>query len=88
MYNIVISNAFKKQIKKYLNKYKDKEPAVEYVIDLLIKDIQNPELNTHKLKGKYKDYFSSRIDYSHRIVFRIEGKDLHLVAIGDHDTVY
>jgi addiction module RelE/StbE family toxin len=88
MYELVISNAFRKQIKKYLNKHKDKESAVEYVLELLCKDIHNSELNTHKLKGKYKDYMSSRIDYSHRIVYRPEGKNIHLVAIGDHDTVY
>jgi len=45
------------------------------------------KLKTHKLKGRFKNYYSFSISYSHRIVFRFINKDKVLfVDCGDHSV--
>jgi mRNA-degrading endonuclease YafQ of YafQ-DinJ toxin-antitoxin module len=51
-----------------------------------------PQLKTHKLKGKFGDSFSCNVGYDLRIVFsfsQIEGKEVILLeSFGTHDEVY
>ena len=50
-------------------------------------DVFDPKLKTHKLKGKFRNYYSFSISYSHRIVFRFLKKDKVLfVDCGDHSV--
>ncbi|MFH1246081.1 MAG: type II toxin-antitoxin system mRNA interferase toxin, RelE/StbE family [Candidatus Omnitrophota bacterium] len=43
-------------------------------------------LKTHKLKGKFKDYWSYSIDYQYRILFRfIDNETILYHDIGTHD---
>jgi len=50
-------------------------------------DAFDPKLKTHKLKGKFEDYYSFSINYSYRIVFRFITKDKILfVDCGDHSV--
>ncbi|HLB95933.1 MAG TPA: type II toxin-antitoxin system mRNA interferase toxin, RelE/StbE family [Patescibacteria group bacterium] len=45
----------------------------------------DPRLRTHKLKGKLKNSWSFSINYSHRVVFEMIGKNTVLFYdIGDH----
>lgn len=54
-------------------------------IKLFQTDAFNPRLRTHKLKGKFKNYYSFSISYSYRIVFRFVDKSKVLfVDCGDH----
>jgi len=50
-------------------------------------DAFDPKLKTHKLKGRFKNYYSFSISYSHRIVFRFINKSRVLfVDCGDHSV--
>jgi addiction module RelE/StbE family toxin len=43
-------------------------------------------LNTHKLKGRFKDYWSYSINYQYRIMFRfIDDETVLYHDIGTHD---
>lgn len=45
-------------------------------------------LKTHKLKGKFRSYWSFSITYSHRILFEfLQSNTVAFIDIGDH-TVY
>jgi len=45
----------------------------------------NPILNTHKLKGKFKNYRSYSVDKSYRVLFRFENKNKAIYFdIGTH----
>jgi mRNA-degrading endonuclease YafQ of YafQ-DinJ toxin-antitoxin module len=75
-------------------------PAFEKAFNKLPKEIQNqavirenifrgdafdPKLKTHKLGGKFKNYYSFSVSYSYRIVFRFLSKGRILfVDCGDH----
>ncbi|OGY28595.1 MAG: hypothetical protein A3A61_04285 [Candidatus Woykebacteria bacterium RIFCSPLOWO2_01_FULL_43_14] len=45
------------------------------------------ELRTHKLKGKFKDYYSFSLAYSYRVVFRfLKQNQVLFVDCGDHSV--
>ncbi|MEO8207951.1 MAG: type II toxin-antitoxin system mRNA interferase toxin, RelE/StbE family [Chloroflexota bacterium] len=48
----------------------------------------DPLLRTHKLKGDLGDFWTFRVDDDLRVLFRWEGSDCLLVALGTHDEVY
>jgi len=44
----------------------------------------NPRLDTHKLHGKLKDFWSFEIDTKNHIMFEFDGADVIFFKIGDH----
>jgi addiction module RelE/StbE family toxin len=77
-------------------------PTFEKEFNKLPKEIQNqavvrenifrsdafdPKLKTHKLKGKFKNYYSFSISHSYRIVFRfLSNGRILFVDCGDHSV--
>ena len=54
---------------------------------LFRKDHFSATLETHKLHGKLKEFYSFSIDSKFRIVFRfITGKKVIFLDVGDHDV--
>ncbi len=51
-------------------------------VELFQGDIYHPQLRTNKLKNL--DYYAFSVTYQIRVIFRIEGKVVVLVNIGDH----
>lgn len=47
----------------------------------------HPLLDTHKLHGKYKEYWAFTVIGQYRAMFRImeNGRDIGLINIGTHD---
>ncbi|MBI3627039.1 type II toxin-antitoxin system YoeB family toxin [Candidatus Uhrbacteria bacterium] len=46
----------------------------------------DPSLKTHKLKGKFKDFWSFSIGYKYRIVFEFSADGfVYFLSAGDHD---
>ena len=66
--------------------------VVPAVLRTLEADMFSPSLRTHKLKGKFKDYWSCSVVRDIRIVFKIvkDGNEdaILLQTIGTHDEVY
>ena len=54
----------------------------------LFKDTENHnKLKVHKLKGKLHGSYSFSVNYSHRIVFEYDVKDIIIfIALGTHDV--
>ena len=48
----------------------------------------DPLLRTHKLKGELDRYWAFSVDDDLRVLFRWEGDEAFLVALGTHDEVY
>jgi|TARA_Y100000031_G_scaffold77498_1_gene85381 mRNA-degrading endonuclease YafQ of YafQ-DinJ toxin-antitoxin module len=45
----------------------------------------DPRLDTHKLTGKLKNFWSFSITYKHRILFAFEGEgEVGFIDVGDH----
>jgi len=82
--------AFKRAVKKHPTLGKDIEKALR----LLAEDPFDPQLETHKLKGKLSGTWACSVGYDLRMVFdfvKSKGKkedDIFLIEIGTHDEVY
>lgn len=62
-------------------------PLIKNRIELFQADPFHPSLNTHKLQGDLKSYWSFSIDRKHRIVFEFDGDDsVCFLSVGDHSV--
>lgn len=79
---IIYSSHFARSLKKLPRSFKAEVNKQETTFR---KNCFNPQLKTHKLKGKYKDLWSFSITYKHRIVFKFINKNIvYFIDIGDH----
>jgi len=82
--------AFKRAIKKYPTLSKD----IEKILEILTKDPFDPQLETHKFKGKLFGSWACSVGYDLRIIFDFvksesqKEDDIFLIEIGTHDEVY
>lgn len=75
---------------KFTRKYK-KLPkhikiSAEEKENVFCKDPFHPSLDTHKLHGKFKEFWSFSIGHRHRIIFEFGNKNtIHFHSVGDHN---
>jgi len=81
--SVFYSSSFKKSAKKYISSHRNK---IERAIALFISDPFNPSLKTHKLMGKFENYWSFSIDYHLRVLFEfIDEETVGFINIGTHE---
>ena len=89
---LIASKAFTRDTKRFLKKNPQFAANVKTTLSLLEKDAFEPQLKTHKLKGRLKNSWACSVGYDLRIVFEIvehENEDTILLqTIGTHDEVY
>lgn len=81
---ILYTSKFIRQYKKLPKKIKKKAKEKEKIFK---EDVSDSRLETHKLKGRFKGYWSFSIDSKNRIIFRFakESKDtVYFCFVGDH----
>lgn len=83
MYKIEIKSSFRRDTKKLSF---DLEVAISSVLKSLRDNPFNPNLKIKKLRGK-KNIFRAKIS-SHRLVFRIEKKNIELLHFAARDKIY
>ena len=80
---IVYTSKFEKEYRRLPDEIKGLAEEKESIFR---SDPFDSSLNTHKLKGKFKDYWSWSIDYKYRIIFYIKNKEeVWFLSIGNHD---
>lgn len=80
---IFVAPQFQKNWQKLPKRVKKKAIKQE---KLFRQDAFHPSLHTHKLAGKLANYWSFRIDYHTRIVFRfLSQNEILFVDTGSHD---
>ena len=90
MYNLLITENYRKKAKKFFAKHHDVLAQYEKILQLLCLSPQHPSLHLHKLSGKLTGLFSVSVTFSYRLVIQFIIKD-HLIIpidIGSHDEVY
>ena len=89
-YKLVISDEYKKRLKKFLKKHPDMFERYAKCIFILENDPFHPSLRLHKLKGKLSDFHSISINMEYRVIidFIIKDNEIIPVDIGTHDDVY
>jgi len=89
---LVRTNAFSRDLRKWLKSHPDAEPSIAASLELLLTDPAHPALRTHKLYGSMAGSWACSAGYDLRIVFDyglLSGEAvIFLLAIGTHDEVY
>lgn len=69
-----------RKLSKEMKEYSERQ------VSILKKNPFDSRLKTHKLSGKFENYFAFSIGFKYRIIFSFETKKIiRLHAIGDHD---
>ncbi len=80
---VKFNSGFEKKYKKYPQK---QQKEIWGKIELFKNNPLDPSLNTHKLTGKFKDYWSFSVSYSMRIMFwYLKDGSIGFVDIGGHE---
>jgi mRNA interferase YafQ len=85
--------SFWRAYKRFLAIHPDFQVQITKVLQQLSVNAFETSLETHKLKGKYKDHYAWSAGYDLRIVFVIQKiqdsqEEIWLVNIGTHQEVY
>ena len=89
---LIRSNAFVRAAKHLLKKHPQLAKDLRVALDVMSKDVFDPKLKTHKLKGDLEGSWSCSAGYDLRIIFQFvqhEGSEAVLLqTVGTHDEVY
>ena len=90
MYEIIYTDAYKKNVRKFLKKQPQLVSQYEKVLKLLELNPFHPSLCLHELKGKFKGVYSVSINLSYRLKLNliIKEKEIIPLQIGAHEEVY
>jgi len=89
-YKLLISDEYKKKLKKFFKKHPDMLDRYAKCIFILEQDPYHPSLRLHKLKGKLSDFYSISVNMEYRVIidFIIKDDEIIPLDIGTHDDVY
>lgn len=83
---IIFSKEFKKDFKKLSDKTKIQ---FQERLEIFQEDQNNPQLNNHKLHGKYDGFYSINISGNIRVIYEQKEKNNVLfIKIGTHSQLY
>ncbi len=86
------STAFVRSSRRFVRKHPQLAPELQLTLERLAEDAFNPQIKTHKLKGKLTSSWAASAGYDLRIVFQFvihKGQDAILLeGVGTHDEVY
>ncbi len=89
---LVPSKTFVRDAKHIIKRNPKFEESIKLTLKQMEEDIFNPQLKTHRLKGKLKNSFPCSAAYNLRIVFEFIEQDgenaILLQTIGTHDEIY
>ncbi|MFA9373208.1 MAG: type II toxin-antitoxin system YafQ family toxin [Poseidonibacter sp.] len=89
-YKLLITDEYKKKLKKFFKKHPDILDRYAKCIFILEQDPYHPSLRLHKLKGKLNDFHSISINMEYRVIidFIIKDDEIIPIDIGTYDDVY
>ncbi len=90
LWAIVSDTAYEKSAKKFLAKHPELTERYATVIGKTQINPHDRSLKTHPLHGPLRGTFGVSINDKYRVAITIEikGREVHLLAIGDHDETY
>ncbi len=86
--NLEASAHFEKQAAKFFQHHPELKTKTSRVFTLLMQDLFQSALKTHKLSGKLHHFYGCSISHTYRIIFGFDNEKVYLHDIGSHDEVY
>jgi mRNA-degrading endonuclease YafQ of YafQ-DinJ toxin-antitoxin module len=89
-FSLVYTEAYNRRAAKWLKKHPDLRQQYLKTLQLLELNPFHPSLRLHALSGRLAGVHSVSINLVYRITLDllIEGKEIVLLNLGDHDAVY
>lgn len=89
-YRLIYTDSYIRRAKKFLKRHPQILGQYQKTLELLELNPHHPSLRLHQLRGSLSGLSSVSINMSYRIVLEliIRDRDIILVDIGNHDTVY
>lgn len=89
-YRLIYTESYLRRAKKFLRRHPQILGQYEKALQLLELNPHHPSLRLHGLKGTLSGLSSVSINMSYRIVLEliIRDRDIILIDIGNHDSVY
>ncbi len=89
-YTLVFTEAYNRRAVRWLKRHPDLRQQYLKTLKLLEANPFHPSLRLHALSGKLQGLHSVSINLSYRITIEllIQGEQIILVNVGDHDAVY
>ena len=89
-FTLVFTEVYNRRAAKWLKKHPDLRQQYLKTLQLLELNPFHPSLRLHALSGRLTGVHSVSINLSYRITLDllIEGKEIVLLNLGDHDAVY
>ncbi len=90
MFTLIFTESYTKRAQRFLNQHPTLIKQYEKVLQLLELNPHHPSLRLHGLQGKLKGISSISINLQYRITLQlfIQNKQIILLNVGDHDSVY
>lgn len=88
-YKLVFPESYIRRARKFLKRHPEIHVQYRKTLELLEFDPYHPSLRLHSLQGYLSSLSSVSINISYRIVLEliIEGNEILLINIGNHDQV-
>jgi len=86
MYQVVLSERFKKDLKKILRKNPELKSKIQKQVETLSINPSHKSLRTHKLAGT--NNWSISINMNVRMIVSIRNEKILCTRIGSHDEIY
>ena len=86
MYEVVLSNSFRKELEKQVKHNPKLWRQVTKTLNLLNTDIKYKSLKLHKLSGT--DYWAVSVNDSYRMKVKIEDRYIFCLKFGTHEEIY
>ncbi len=89
-FSLIYTDAYNHRAARWLKKHPDLRQQYLQTLQLLELNPFHPSLRLHALSGRLAGVHSVSINLSYRITLDllIEGKEIVLLNLGDHDAVY
>ncbi len=89
-YKLIYPESYNRRARKFLTRHPELTGQYTKALKLLEIDPFHTSLRLHALSGKLAELHAISINLTYRITleFTIRGKEIVLVNVGDHDTVY
>ncbi len=89
-YAVATGRGYQKQAKKFFRQRPNLRPVYDRLLADLAANPFAPALKIHPLSGRLEGIWAVSLTYSYRITLTllVSEKEITLLDIGDHDTVY
>ncbi|MGH8729360.1 MAG: type II toxin-antitoxin system RelE/ParE family toxin [Burkholderiales bacterium] len=89
-YELVFPESYNRRAAKFLKRHPESRHQYRKTLELLSLNPQHPSLRLHAMKGRLEGLHSVSINLSYRITIEllIRNKEIILINVGGHETVY